>query len=162
MVVGLCTVELYLPDGHSLKAKRQVLSSLKTRLRNHFNVSVAEVGGTVLESRLDRGRGPVATVLVQAGTLQAGKIFVVGSTSGRVRALNSDSGVKLKEAGPSTPVEVIGLLGVPAAGSQFAVVKDERSARPRLHEITWPIAAGKGVFLRTWQVYSIQGGLTLR
>ncbi|RMH37454.1 MAG: translation initiation factor IF-2, partial [Nitrospirae bacterium] len=85
--------------------------------------------GVVLEAKLDRGRGPVATVLVQAGTIKVGDVFVVGTTSGRVRALISDSGARLKEAGPSTPVEVVGLLAVPTAGDQFLVVKDERVAR---------------------------------
>ncbi len=85
--------------------------------------------GVVLEARLDRGRGPVATVLVQHGVLKTSAIFVMGAVSGRVRALNSDTGAKLKEAGPSIPVEVIGLLGVPAAGDQLVVVKDERMAR---------------------------------
>jgi len=85
--------------------------------------------GAVVEARLDRGRGPVATVLVQGGTLRVGDAFVVGSFSGRVRALNNDRGQKVKEAGPSIPVEVIGLPGVPGAGDQFVVVKDERVAR---------------------------------
>ena len=85
--------------------------------------------GVVLEARLDRGRGPVATVLIQHGTLKTSSVFVVGAVSGRVRALNSDTGAKLKEAGPSIPVEVIGLLSVPAAGDQLVVVKDERVAR---------------------------------
>ena len=85
--------------------------------------------GVALEAKLERGRGPVASVLVQGGTLKIGAVFVVGSVSGRVRALNSDTGAKLKEAGPSVPVEVIGLLGVPEAGDQFVVVKDERTAR---------------------------------
>lgn len=83
----------------------------------------------VLEAKLDKGRGPVATVLVQGGVLKVGETFVVGSTSGRVRGLTSDKGIRLKEAGPSTPVEVIGLLGVPDAGDQLIVVKDERAAR---------------------------------
>jgi len=85
--------------------------------------------GTVIEARLDRGRGPVATVLVQNGTLRVGDAFVVGVFSGRVRALSNDRGERVKEAGPSIPVEVIGLPGVPAAGDQFVVVKDERVAR---------------------------------
>jgi translation initiation factor IF-2 len=85
--------------------------------------------GAVIEARLDRGRGPVATVLVQSGTLRVGDAFVVGTFSGRVRALNNDRGEKVKEAGPSIPVEVIGLPGVPGAGDQFVVVKDERVAR---------------------------------
>ena len=85
--------------------------------------------GVVLEAKLDRGRGPVATVLVQSGTLKVGSAYVVGATSGRVRALVSHDGKKAREAGPSTPVEVIGLLGLPAAGDQLVVVKDERVAR---------------------------------
>ncbi|MDR4501571.1 MAG: translation initiation factor IF-2 [Nitrospirales bacterium] len=85
--------------------------------------------GVVLEARLDRGRGPVATVLVQHGKLKTSDIFVMGAVSGRVRALNSDTGAKIKEAGPSIPVEVIGLLSVPEAGDQVVVVKDERMAR---------------------------------
>lgn len=85
--------------------------------------------GAVIEAKLDRGRGPVATVLVQSGTLRVGDAFVVGTFSGRVRALVNDRGEKVTEAGPSTPVEVIGLPGVPAAGDAFVVVQDERVAR---------------------------------
>jgi len=83
----------------------------------------------VLEAKLDKGRGPVATVLVQSGVLKVGETFVVGAVSGRVRGLTSDKGARVKEAGPSTPVEVIGLLGVPEAGDQLIAVKDERAAR---------------------------------
>jgi translation initiation factor IF-2 len=85
--------------------------------------------GTVIEAKLDRGRGPVATVLVQTGTLRAGDPFVVGTFSGRVRALFDDAGRSVKEARPSIPVEVVGLLGVPMAGDEFVVTKDERIAR---------------------------------
>ncbi len=85
--------------------------------------------GTVVEARLERGRGPVATVLVQSGTLRAGDAFVVGTFSGRVRALITDTGKKTEQAGPSVPVEVIGLPGVPSAGDLFVAVKDERVAR---------------------------------
>ncbi len=91
--------------------------------------STCSARGVVLEAKLDKGRGPVATVLIQGGTLRIGDTFVVGSVSGRVRGLTSDKGVRLKEAGPSIPVEVIGLLGVPEAGDQLIVVKDERAAR---------------------------------
>jgi len=91
--------------------------------------STCAARGIVLEAKLDKGRGPVATVLIQGGTLRIGDTFVVGSVSGRVRGLTSDKGVRLKEAGPSIPVEVIGLLGVPEAGDQLIVVKDERAAR---------------------------------
>jgi translation initiation factor IF-2 len=85
--------------------------------------------GLVIEAKLERGRGPVATVLVQTGTLKVGDAFVVGTFSGKVRALNNDTGVKVSEAGPSIPVEVIGLPSVPLAGDPFVIVKDERVAR---------------------------------
>ncbi|MBL8041898.1 MAG: translation initiation factor IF-2 [Nitrospira sp.] len=85
--------------------------------------------GLVIEAKLDRGRGPIATVLVQSGTLHVGDAFVVGNFSGRVRALITDTGRKTTEAGPSVPVEVIGLPGVPSAGDVFTIVKDERVAR---------------------------------
>jgi translation initiation factor IF-2 len=85
--------------------------------------------GSVLESRLDRGRGPVATILVQKGTLRQGDILVAGAEWGRVRAMLDDKGRPLKDAGPSTPVEVLGLAGVPLAGEPFVVVEDEGRAR---------------------------------
>ncbi|MFN3681015.1 MAG: translation initiation factor IF-2 [Nitrospira sp.] len=85
--------------------------------------------GTVIETKMERGRGPVATVLVQSGTLKIGDAFVVGTFSGRVRALINDQGIKIQQAGPSIPVEVIGLPGVPSAGDVFQVVADERMAR---------------------------------
>lgn len=85
--------------------------------------------GIVVESKLDRGRGPVVTVLVQKGTLKAGDPFVAGSYFGRVRALINDRGIKVKEAAPSMPVEVLGLSGVPQAGDSFQVVPNEKSAR---------------------------------
>ena len=85
--------------------------------------------GLAIEAKLDRGRGAVATVLVQQGTLKVGDVFVVGNIHGRVRALINDKGRKVQEVGPSTPVEVLGLSGVPAAGDTLAVVADERKAR---------------------------------
>jgi translation initiation factor IF-2 len=85
--------------------------------------------GSVIESRLDRGRGPVATVLVQKGTLNTGDIIVAGAEWGRVRAMLDDKGRPLKDAGPSTPVEVLGLAGIPSAGEPFVVVEDESRAR---------------------------------
>lgn len=85
--------------------------------------------GTVVEAELDKGRGPVATVLVQHGTLKVGDPIVVGSTYGRVRAMVNDKGRRLKEAGPSTPVEITGLNDVPQAGDQFMVFEDEKKAR---------------------------------
>ncbi|MDH4082792.1 MAG: translation initiation factor IF-2 [Nitrospira sp.] len=85
--------------------------------------------GTVIEAKIERGRGPVATVLVQSGTLKVADAYVVGSFSGRVRALINDRGEKARQAGPSIPVEVIGLPGVPSAGDVFQVVSNERVAR---------------------------------
>jgi translation initiation factor IF-2 len=85
--------------------------------------------GTVVEAELDKGRGPVATVLVQHGTLKVGDPIVVGSAYGRIRAMVNDKGRRLKEAGPSTPVEITGLNDVPQAGDQFMVFEDEKKAR---------------------------------
>jgi translation initiation factor IF-2 len=85
--------------------------------------------GVVIEAELDKARGPVATVLVQNGTVRVGDAFVVGMHYGRVRALLNDRGEKLQEAGPATPVEVLGLSGVPLAGDVFQVVADEKKAR---------------------------------
>ena len=85
--------------------------------------------GRVIEAKLDKGRGPVATILVQEGTLRAGDYFVVGQFSGKVRALINDKNKILDEAGPSIPVEVQGLSGVPQAGDEFIVVTDEKMAR---------------------------------
>jgi translation initiation factor IF-2 len=85
--------------------------------------------GTVIEAKLDKGRGPVATILVNRGTLKVGDIFVVGGESGKVRALVDDKGKQIKEAGPAMPVEVLGLSGVPQAGDPFQVVENEARAR---------------------------------
>ena len=85
--------------------------------------------GSVIESRLDRGRGPVGTVLVQRGTLKQGDIVVAGSEWGRVRAMLDDKGRQLAEAGPSMPVEILGLSGAPSAGEPFVVVESESRAR---------------------------------
>ncbi|MFZ0949944.1 MAG: translation initiation factor IF-2 [Candidatus Sulfotelmatobacter sp.] len=85
--------------------------------------------GVVLEAKLDRGRGPVATVLVQNGTLNAGDNFVVGNVYGKVRAMFDDRGAQLKTAPPSTPVEIIGMEALPQAGDQFVVVADRDKAR---------------------------------
>ncbi len=85
--------------------------------------------GVVIESELDKGRGPVATLLVQQGTLKAGDIIVVGGTHGRVRAMTDDLGKTVEKAFPSTPVEIIGLQDVPQAGDAFKVFSEERNAR---------------------------------
>ncbi len=85
--------------------------------------------GTVIEAQLDKGRGPVATVLVQNGTLRVGDIVVAGTSVGRVRAMNDDKGRSVKKAGPSIPVEILGLSEVPEGGDVFYAVDDERKAR---------------------------------
>ncbi len=85
--------------------------------------------GVVLEAELDKGRGPVATVLVQHGTLQRGDVVVVGTETGRVRAMLNDKGQQVKEAGPSVPVQVVGLSGVPEAGQPFNAVENDRAAK---------------------------------
>jgi translation initiation factor IF-2 len=85
--------------------------------------------GVVIESRLDKGRGPVATILVQSGTLRKGDILLSGVETGRVRAMLTEAGREIAEAGPSTPVEIIGLSGTPNAGDEAIVISDERKAR---------------------------------
>ena len=85
--------------------------------------------GIIIEAKLDKGRGPVATVLVQNGTLNSGDIVIAGTSVGRVRAMTDENGRKLTKAGPSVPVEIIGLSEVPEAGDEFAAVEDERMAR---------------------------------
>ena len=85
--------------------------------------------GVVIESRLDKGRGPVASILVQEGTLSQGDIVLCGLEYGRVRAMRDENGQDVKEAGPSIPVEILGLSGVPSAGDEVTVVRDERKAR---------------------------------
>ena len=102
--------------------------------------------GSVIESRLDRGRGPVATLLVQNGTLHQGDIVVCGAEWGRVRALLDDKNRQIKVAGPSTPVEILGLGGVPSAGEPFVVVENEGRAREvsefRTRKLRDQVAAG--------------------
>ena len=85
--------------------------------------------GTIIEARLDKTQGPVATVLIQKGTLRVSEAYVAGNHHGRVRAMKDDLGRKIKRAGPSTPVEVLGFAAVPSAGDAFTVVADERRAR---------------------------------
>ncbi len=97
----------------------------------------------MIEAKLDRGRGPVATVLVQRGTLHVGDIVVAGAEWGRVRALVSDLGETVDLAGPSVPVEVLGFNGTPEAGDRLAVV-ERRGPRPRGHRLSRPREAREG------------------
>ncbi|MEO3386585.1 translation initiation factor IF-2 [Mesorhizobium sp. CAU 1741] len=111
--------------------------------------------GVVIEAKLDKGRGPVATILVQTGTLKIGDIVVAGNEWGRVRALVDDRGEQLKEALPSTPVEVLGLQGTPQAGDRFAVVENEARAR-EISEYRQRLAREKAVARQAGQRGSLE------
>ncbi|TKT74925.1 translation initiation factor IF-2 [Aquamicrobium sp. LC103] len=111
--------------------------------------------GVVIEAKLDKGRGSVATVLVQAGTLHTGDILVAGNEWGRVRALVNDRGEQLKDAGPSMPVEVLGLQGTPQAGDRFAVVENEARAR-EIAEYRQRLAREKAVARQAGQRGSLE------
>ena len=124
--------------------------------------------GVVIESALHRGRGPVATVLVQNGTLRVGDIVVVGGTFGKVRALIDDKGKQVKKAGPSIPVEVMGLSDVPAAGDTLSVVSDERVAREtaekratRRRDVRMAATGSQRVSLETFMSMPAEGGKVL-
>lgn len=88
-----------------------------------------EAQGVVVEARIDKSKGPLSTVLVQNGTLKVGDIVVVGSAKGRIKAMLDDKGNRIKQAGPSQPVELLGIEGVPDAGDMLAVVANEKLAR---------------------------------
>ncbi|OGH57640.1 MAG: hypothetical protein A3G34_13990 [Candidatus Lindowbacteria bacterium RIFCSPLOWO2_12_FULL_62_27] len=109
--------------------------------------------GTVIESKLERGRGPTATVLVQKGTLRVGDIFVCGSTAGKVKALIDENGKRMDQAGPSTPSEVLGFQEAPQAGDRFNVVADEKTAKD--------IAEGRGSRRKDMARRKADGPLTL-
>ena len=102
---------------------------LQAELQELTAVEECSAQGVVLESRLDKGRGPVATLLVQNGYLRQGDNLICGTEFGRVRALVNEAGERVKEAGPTAPVEILGLSGLPEAGEDFLVVEDERTAR---------------------------------
>jgi translation initiation factor IF-2 len=103
--------------------------SLQAELLDLQAVATGPATGIVIESRLDKGRGPVASVLIQEGELRAGDIMLCGEEYGRIRAMRDENGKDVKVAGPSTPVEILGLSGVPIAGENALVVQDERKAR---------------------------------
>ncbi|MGI9649357.1 MAG: translation initiation factor IF-2 [Acidimicrobiia bacterium] len=105
------------------------LIQLTAELEDLKSNPTANPEGVVIESNLDKGRGPVATVIVQRGTLRVGDVLVAGAVSGRVRAMIDDNGAQVKEAGPSTPVLIMGWSDVPSAGDRFQVAPDDRTAR---------------------------------
>ena len=124
--------------------------------------------GVVIESALDRGRGAVATVLIQNGTLRVGDIVVVGGTFGKIRALVDDKGKQVKKAGPSIPVEIMGLQDVPSAGDTLMVVSDERVAREtadkrktRRRDTRIATTGGARVSLETFMSMPVEGKKTL-
>ena len=117
---------IYVPTGIDQLLEMTALQSEILELKAN---PTRAAKGVIIESRLDRGRGPVATVLIQNGTLKEGDAVVVGAHSGRIRALIDPSGKKVKSAGPSDPVEIQGLSGVPSAGDVLVAVSDERKAR---------------------------------
>ncbi len=121
-------VEVSATTGQGLDKLLETIALQAEVLELHANPD-REAAGAVIEAKLDVGRGPVATVLVQNGTLHKGDIFVVGEVWGRVRALVNDQGKQVDDAGPSVPVEVLGLQGTPEAGDQLNVVSDEAKAR---------------------------------
>ncbi|MDY6794205.1 MAG: translation initiation factor IF-2 [Actinomycetota bacterium] len=102
---------------------------LLTEMQDYRANPDAPASGNIIEARLDRGRGPVATLLIKRGTLKRGDAVVAGKTYGRVRALMDDTGKVVEQAGPATPVEILGLNGVPQAGDEFVAVEDDKKAR---------------------------------
>ena len=122
----VCKVSAVTGEGLDNLLEMVILSADMRNLRANTNRLAM---GTVIEAKLDRGRGPIATVLVQNGTLKNGDILIAGKAVGRVRAMNDDKGVLVESAGPSVPVEVSGLSEAPGAGDHFYVVENERMAR---------------------------------
>ena len=122
----ICPISAKTGDGIDNLLEMVLLTAEMKELKANPNRSAH---GTVIEARLDKGRGPVATLLVQNGTLHQGDVIIAGTAVGRVRAMTDASGKKLSEAGPSVPVEIIGMSEVPGAGDDFHAVADERMAR---------------------------------
>ena len=122
----VCKISAKTGDGIDNLLEMMVLTAEMRELKANPNRTAK---GAVIEARLDKGRGPVATLLVQNGTLHQGDILIAGTAVGRVRAMTDFRGRKLKDAGPSVPVEIIGMSEVPEAGDDFYVVADERMAR---------------------------------
>ncbi len=125
-----------------------LVSQLKEYKANPNRLGV----GTVIEAKLDKGRGPVATLLVQNGTVKVGDIIVVGNTFGKIRAMQDEKGISLTSAGPSKPVEITGITEVPCAGDKFMILNDERKAREisetrTRNRFNEEMGVGKGVSL---------------
>ena len=119
-------VSAHTKEGIDTLLEMIILTAEMQELKGNSN---RKAKGTVIEAKLDKGRGPVATLLVQNGTINVGDSVIVGATYGRIRAMFDDKGKKIKSAGPSVPVEILGLSEVPSSGDRFNVVKDEKTAR---------------------------------
>lgn len=132
-----CPVSAHTKEGIDNLLEMILLTAEVLELKANPN---RKARGIVIEAELDKGRGPVATILVQKGTLHVGDIVAIGNAYGRVRAMNDDKGRKVKEAGPSTPVEILGLNGVPGAGEICVSTSNEKEARTRAEAF---IAYGK-------------------
>jgi len=122
----ICPISAKTGDGIDNLLEMVILTAEMRELKANPNRTAH---GAVIEARLDKGRGPVATLLVQNGTLKQGDVIIAGTAVGRVRAMTNDKGEKVNEAGPSVPVEIIGMGEVPGAGDDFHAVADERMAR---------------------------------
>jgi len=138
---------------------------LEAELRDLKANKTRRAQGVVIESALDKGRGAVATVLVQNGTLRTGDVVVVGSAFGKIRALVDDKGKQVKKAGPSIPVEIMGLSEVPSAGDSLMVVSDERVAREaaakrstRRKDVAIAATSGPRVSLESFMATGVDGG----
>jgi len=122
----ICPISAKTGEGIDTLLEMVVLTAEMQELKANPN---RRASGTVVEARLDKGRGPIATLLIQNGTLNQGDIIIAGKAVGRVRAMVDDKGRKIKAAGPSVPVEITGMDEVPGAGDRFNAVEDERMAR---------------------------------
>ncbi len=123
---GICPVSAMTGEGVPELLERILLEAEVMQLTADPK---AKLEGSVIEAKLEKGRGPVATILVQEGTLRIGDSIIVGNTYGRIKAMNDYRGEKLLEAGPSTPVEILGLSDVPGAGDRIELAQDEKAAR---------------------------------
>jgi translation initiation factor IF-2 len=123
------TVKMSAKQGEGIDELLEMISLVSEMQDLQAEVSASKVAGSVIEAQVDRGRGPVATVLVQRGTLKIGTPVVAGEAYGKVKAMFDDKGERLTKAGPATPVEVLGLSSAPQAGDKFESVRDDREAR---------------------------------
>ena len=123
------TVKMSAKKGEGIDELLEMILLVAEMADLHAEASASRVAGSVIEAKVDRGKGPVATVLIQRGTLKIGTPVVAGEAFGKVKAMFDDKGERITKAGPATPVEILGLSTTPQAGDQLESVKDEREAR---------------------------------